>query len=851
LPLRYRFDRFELNATERVLYVEGEPASLGARAIDLLLVLVERAGRLVPKNELLDLVWPGLVVEENNLQVQISTLRKWLGQTAITTIPGRGYRFAMPLLRDEDAAAARYSTVLALSPSAALVAPMPVQAQSGEPLSFLPSLGNRLWGRELDLASLHQERQHPLITIVGTGGIGKTALALAAAHAWCRDQRDGAAWVELAGINDPSLVATVVAQAVGLPSGGADPLSSLVLALRPLKLRLVIDNAEHLLDAVARLALAINVGAPGVRLLVTSQVPLKLDNERVFRLSALSVPELGTPVEQALSHGAVALFVDQAQAADRHFVLTPGNVDTVIGLCQRLDGMALAIKLAAARLPLLGLQGVAARLDDRFKLLRSQNSLVSPRRQTLLDTLEWSHELLSPAEQAVFRRLCVFAGGFTLQLASAVALDESIDEWAVIELLGTLVDRSLVAADGGDVPRYRLLESARDFANLKLDASGEHWLMKRRHVSAMATLMEQACESYWSTPDAAWLDTYGPEIDNVRAALDWVMAHEPSLAVDMVGASSMLFMLLGLAPECRRRFLAIESQVLAMRSALTVSRYWVERSRMHWGVSNTLMHDFARRAAEISRALGDDRGRYLALRCMAGSGVQPTAQAKNFLEEMIRLEQPNWPPRLRLQRQLATVSVLKASGQLAQARRVCETLLSHSQAHGLDAFVSAAQADLAALNLAVGDPDAAVRYCRELVARGRNRRDNFVLHAMAIMAAALFKQGDAEQARSALADFAVASRSRDWEWFGLYSGLFALLAAIEGRHEAAARLLGYADRAHQQLGSRDAQASQAWDWATRLVNEALPMETSARLAFEGAQLAPQAACTWALARMDG
>ncbi|RZI86656.1 MAG: hypothetical protein EOP38_00840 [Rubrivivax sp.] len=842
LSHRYRFERFELRAAERVLYLDGEPASLGGRAIDLLLALVERHGRLVHKNELLDLVWPGLVVEENNLQVQVSTLRKLLGQQAITTIPGRGYRFSLPLVRDEESLPSPFTPVLALSHDDGVLVPVP------QVLSVLPSLAGRLWGRDRDLAALHQEWQHPLITIVGPGGIGKTAFALTAAHAWCREQRDGAAWVELAGITDPGLVPTVVAQALGLPSGGVDSIASLGLALKPMQLLLVIDNAEHLLEAVAKLVQAITALAPEVRVLVTSQVALKLDTERVFRLNPLSVPEQGTPFQQAMAHGSIELFADQARAADRHFAVTPANIGEVIQLCQRLDGMALAIKLAAARLPLLGLHGVASRLDERFKLLRSHNSLAPVRRQTLLGTLEWSHELLSPAEQAVFRRLCVFSGGFTLTLASAVALDESLDEWAVIELLGSLVDRSLVAADGADLPRYRLFESTREFASLKLDESGEHWLMKRRHVQVMSSLMEQAYDSYWRTPDDAWLSTYGPEIDNVRAALDWVTAHEPNQAVDLLGAASLLFLLLGLAPECRRRCLALESHVLAMPSSKAVARYWVERSRLNWGVSSTLMHEFARRAAEHSRTLQDDVGRYLALRCLAGSGILPTAQAQNFLEEMIGLERADWPPRLRLQRQLATVTVLKASGKLAQARQVGETLLKHAQAHGLEAFVSAAQADLAALSLALGDPEAAVRYCEDLLARGRQRRDNFVLHALAIMAAASFMQGKADQARSALVDFAAASRSRDWEWFGLYASLFALLAAVEGRLEAAARLLGYADRAYQQLGARDGPVGQAWDQANHLVSAALPPATSSRLAQEGAQMAPEAVCDGALAR---
>ena len=837
----YRFDRFELRAGERVLYAGGEPVTLGARAVDLLLALVGRSGRMVSKNELIDLVWPGRVVTENNLQVQISTLRKLLGQESIATIPGRGYRFALPLARNDGSEESRRS---GLSDEPVVLAP------STNVWSALPSLPGRLLGRDCDLMALAQERHHPLITIFGAGGIGKTAFALAAAHEWCRDHRHGAVWVELAGITDPLLVVSAVSQAMGLSSGGADPMAALVTALKPLQLLLVIDNAEHLQDAVIRLTQAITAGAPDVRLLVTSQAALKLHNERVFRLGPLSVPGIGTPATNAVEHGAVALFIDQAQAVDRGFVVTDSNVDAVIALCTRLDGMALAIKLAAAQLPMLGLQGILDRLDERFKLLRGHSSETLPRKQTLLGTLEWSHALLSPAAQRVFRRLAVFAGGFTLQLAGAVALDELLDEWAVIELLGSLVDYSLVAADGADVPRYRLLESAREYAGLQLDLSGEYWLMKRRHVSAMAALMEQAYLNYWTMPDAVWLEMYSPEIDNVRVALDWMMAHEPTLAVDMIGASSFLFLLLGLAAEFRKRCVAVETHVVSMRTSRAVSRYWAERSRLHWGVSNTLMHEFACRAASQSLALEDNQGRYMALGGVAGSGVVPIAHVHDFLEEMIRLEQPNWPLRLRMQRQLATVSVMRSAGQLGQAKRVCEVLLTQSQAHGLDVIASAALADLAGLSLAVGESRAAIRHCRELLAHGRHRRDNIVLQAMAVMAAALFMQKEVEQARGALVVFAEASRSRGWEWFDLYSALFALLAALEGRHETAARVLGYAERAQHQLGPRDTQVAQALEQAHGMVNALLSPAMVIRLSQEGAQMAPSTVCSWALARVD-
>jgi hypothetical protein len=347
----------------------------------------------------------------------------------------------------------------------------------------------------------------------------------------------------------------------------------------------------------------------------------------------------------------------------------------VVALCRRLDGVALAIKLAAARVPLLGLQGVEDRLGERFKLLQGHSTVTPTRQQTLLAALEWSHELLAPAERTVFRRLAVLAGGFTLELAKSLAADHELDEWAVIDVLGNLVDRSLVMADAGEAPRYRLLDSMRDYAGLKLVASGELPDVRRRHAQALASMMEAAYEDYWRQPDAQWLAHCGPEIDNVRMAMDWATQHDQALAVRLLGAAGPLFLLLGLAPECRHRAKALEAQALSQPQGEAVSRFWLELSRLHWGVGNTHMHDLALRAATAYRAAGDRRGLYLALRCLAGSGVLPAPQALGVLDEMAALELADWPARLTAQRLLAEVGVLRAIERMADARRVCQTLL--------------------------------------------------------------------------------------------------------------------------------------------------------------------------------
>ena len=587
-------------------------------------------------------------------------------------------------------------------------------------------------------------------------------------------------------------------------------------------------------------------GAPGVRLLVTSQAPLRVAGERVFRLGALAVPEARVPADEALSYGAVALFADQAKAADRHFELTDANAEPVISLCRHLDGMALAIKLAAARLPLLGLQGLEARLGESLKLLGGNSRSAPTRQQTLRAALDWSHGLLDAQEQAVFRRLGVFAGGFTLALASAVASDEALDEWAVIDTLGALVDRSLVAAEGNAQPRYRLPESVREYAREKLDASGEQPRVQRQHAQAMALLMDEACASYWAMPDAPWLAAFAPEIDNVRAALDWSARHEPALAVATMGASSALFLLLGLAPEARRRFQALDAVAAPPLASNGVARFWMERSRLHWGISSTLMHEFASMAMAAYRDAGDDKGLYLSLRCVASSGALTLEQAQPLIDEMTRLERADWPPRVRSQRLLALASVLRSAGRLDGARDALVSLLDLAGASGLDLVAAFTQSGLAETHLALGNADEAVRLCRELVSARRHRKDNLILQALATLAGGLLMQGQVDEARGAIAELLATSRSRDWEWLGLHADLCALLAAREGRVEAAARLLGYADAAQQRTAGRVAGHAAARAQAGMLIQARLDERAFARLGADGAHMDPEAVCALTL-----
>jgi len=502
-----RFGRIEVRPAERQLLVGGEPAKLGARAFDLLLALVERRERVVSKNELLDLVWPGLVVEENNLQVHVSTLRKVLGPAVIATIPGRGYRFTPSL----DGAGAG---TLGPSPHTAAAAAAP-----GPPAQALPTM----LGREDDLGALRAlVLANRVVTVTGAGGIGKTTLARALAYHIRDAFGDGVCLVELAPVSDVELVATAVATSLQVKLGNQLPIDAIAQALGARRMLVVLDNCEHLLQAVAELVDALRPAAPGVHWLVTSQEPLKLVDEQVFRLGALALPAKDT-VDAARRAGAVALFEARAQAVDPHFALTEGNVAAAIDVCRHLDGIALAIELAAARVPLLGLEGLRQRLGERLRVLTSGPRLALPRHQTLRAALEWSHSLLTPGQQTVFRRLGVFAGSFTLDAAQRVATDEAIDEWAVLDELGALVDKSLVVAEPDTLgePRYRLLETMRHYALDRLDAARDGEATRARHLDVFMTLAEQAKTELLGPHQGQWLRRLDLDHENILAAHGW------------------------------------------------------------------------------------------------------------------------------------------------------------------------------------------------------------------------------------------------------------------------------------------------------------------------------------------
>jgi predicted ATPase/DNA-binding winged helix-turn-helix (wHTH) protein len=544
------FGRFRLLPHRRKLLADGQPIRLGGRAFDVLMALIEGQGAVVSKDALMERVWSNRIVEESSLQVQISALRNAFGadRDLIRTISGRGYQFTGEI------------RTLAASPDTQAVARtlVPVSAPPRPPTN-LPEPVSELIGRDVEFKEiLGLTAAHRLVTLTGAGGIGKTRLGLEVARRLLPKFADGVWAIELAPLSDPDLVPASVAAALGLDL--ADDVVSperVANALAAKQLLLVLDNCEHLVGAAARMAEALLRANPAARVLATSREPLRAEGECVYRMPPLAVPtESCQDTEDPLRYGAVRLFVARARAAEPQFSADERAVAAIAAICRRLDGIPLAIELAAARTTAIGVEELAARLDDCFHLLTGGRRMALPRHQTLRATLDWSYQLLPEPERVVLRRLAIFAGGFTLQAASTVAATDEIAGFDIVDCAANLVAKSLVAADlGGATGWYRLLETTRAYALEKLIESGEFEHLARRHAEYYRDLFERAEVELQTRPAAEWLAAYGRRIDNLRAALDWAFSPTGDVAVGvaLTIAAVPLWVQLSLVQECRAR----------------------------------------------------------------------------------------------------------------------------------------------------------------------------------------------------------------------------------------------------------------------------------------------------------
>jgi predicted ATPase/DNA-binding winged helix-turn-helix (wHTH) protein len=540
------FGPFRLLAEQRLLLEDDQPVRLGSRAFDILAMLVERAGEVVGKDELISRTWPKTFVEDANLKIQVSALRRALGdgqsgRRYIATIPGRGYNFVAAVRSERP-------------PQAPLPATIALAAAHNLPLA-----ATRMIGREEAVATLvARVSRERLLTIVGPGGIGKTTVALAVAECVISDYEHGVWLADLAPLGDPRLVPSTVATVLGLEIRTENPLPGLIAALRDRRMLLLLDNCEHVIDAAAGLAVGVLTGAPGVSILATSREPLGVVGEREHRLGPLGNPpsSTGLTAAEAAAFPAVQLFVERVTAIVEDFALTDANAPLIVEICQRLDGLPLAIEFAAPRIEVLGIEGLAARLDHSLPLSGTRRRATTPRHRTMRAVVDWSYGLLSGDEQRFLRALGTFAGGFTVEAAAAVALDPATPRIEAIDGLADLVAKSLVVADvNGAIPRFRLLDTTRAYAIEKLNESGERQRLERRRAEYYRNLFELAEAASEMRPEDEWLADYAREIDNLRGALDWAFAPggDGSIGVALTAAAVPLWTRLSLLAECRGR----------------------------------------------------------------------------------------------------------------------------------------------------------------------------------------------------------------------------------------------------------------------------------------------------------
>jgi non-specific serine/threonine protein kinase len=590
-PERYRFGSFELQSDNRRLLKDGAAISLRPRAFDLLAALVERAGHLVTKDQLLDQVWPKMVVEEAALHVQVSALRKVLGADAITTVSGRGYQFTLPVTKGDGQA-----------------------DRASKPKHNLPYQLTSFIGREQEIAQLEElVTANRLVTLTGAGGAGKTRLAIEVASRLTDAFPDGVWLVELAALSDPRLVPQAVAQALEVKEQPARPVvETLSDHLASKKLLLVLDNAEHLLEACVQFVNLILRRSPDVAVIVTSRERLGMAGELTYRVPSLTVPSSGDTFaapEALLAYEGVRLFIERARLLRPDFSVTAENAVSLASICARLDGMPLAVELAAPRLRSMSVEELSQGLDQRFALLTGGSRTVLPRHRTLRSMIDWSYALLTDVEQTMLRRVSVFAGGWTLAAAEHACTGDAFEKSDTLSLLTSLADKNLVITEEhAGATRYRMLETIRQYALDRLRETGEEAQWRHRHFAWVLALAEQSFEPLLGPDQGVWLDRMAREIDNFRAALGWAIEQKLPDALRMAPQLSRWWVRRASVTEAREWF----SRLLKVTTGSQAKR---DRARALNAVGNLALYQgdpdgaepLFRESLELHRELDDQR----------------------------------------------------------------------------------------------------------------------------------------------------------------------------------------------------------------------------------------------------
>ena len=748
------FGPFRLLPARQLLLDGDEPVHLGSRACEILITLVERAGQLLSNQELMRRVWPNTFVEEGNLRVHVAALRRALrdgqaGNRYITNIPGRGYCFVAPVSVKEAAEEA-----------------IPVPEVVERPPDVPVPLANAVGRSDVIAALAAQLKLHRFVTVLGPGGIGKTTVAVAVANELLGSFRDGVRFVDLAPLTDPLLVPSALAALLGIAIGSDKPVTSLISFLRDKELLVVLDSCEHVIEAAATLAEEIFKSTKRIHVLATSREALRAEGERVHRLPPLAFPAntAGLKAAEALNYPSIQLFVERAAASLGAFDLTDAEAPQVADICRRLDGMALAIEIAASRVDVFGVAGLAARLNDRFQLLMQGRRTALPRHRTLAATLDWSYCLLPAFEQLVLRRLAIFAGPFTMEAASAILAGGGTSSAAIVDAIADLAAKSLVSAGvEGPIALYRLLDTTHAYVLAKLEESGEYDRLIQQHAAHYRALLEQAQADWETRPATEWRERHRHLIDNVRAALEWSFspAGEPATGVALTVATVPLWFALSLTSECAERVdraLAIhpdqrsadiELRLYAARAwSLMQTRGLVAETEAAW----THVREVSERQGNVDYQLRGIWGQWASL--LNRGELRPAlALAERFSE--LAAQHSNAMDSAVGDRM--TGYILHLMGDQARARQHIERMLDHYEVPVIGAQIiryvfdqrATAQCFLARILWLQGFPDQAVRLAQRIVDGAQAGNDVLSLCQVLVQAACpvAFFVGDLAAAR--------------------------------------------------------------------------------------------------------
>jgi predicted ATPase/DNA-binding winged helix-turn-helix (wHTH) protein len=606
---------FQLFPGERLLKRGDEVIRLGARAFDILAALADRPGELVGRNELIDKVWSDVFVEEASLRFHISQLRKALGDDGgryIVNVSGRGYTLIAPTTR----------SVVEGSP------------ELDRPTYALPPASERMVGRGDVVRELGEKlRLERFVTIVGPGGVGKTTVALSVANGLLHDFAGSVCFVELSSVGEGRLLAAVVTSALGVPVQAEDPLPDLIAHLRGRKLLLVLDNCEHVIGAAAEVAERLFVELEQLSILATSREALQVQGEHIFRLPSLASPPEGETLSAALAlaYPAAQLFADRMASAGAVGAVSNEDAAIIGNMCRQLAGLPLAIELTAGRAALLGARDTAAQLDSLFALHWPGRRTAPPRQQTLSATLDWSYNLLPHPEQAVLRRLSVFASSFTLEAARNVALADDIAEGTLFEAVGDLFAKSLLSNDrSGPATRYRLLDTTRTYARHKLDEAGERDATTRRLALYYRGLLQAASVDPGSADSLS--GSFG-DLDDIRTALQWSFGKggDEILGADIAAYSAPLWLSRALLAEGRawiaKAAATIDASGATIQQQLSVQSAFASTELFTRGFTETTIAAW-QKTLERAAALNDVPAQQLAYLVLWGDEIRAAQYAK-------------------------------------------------------------------------------------------------------------------------------------------------------------------------------------------------------------------------------